>query len=78
MLLCHCCVEAHRRQFVTFATKGDDAFVKNGFSRWKNALECFAKYEASNTHREAVMKLRNVASMSIGASLDARRKEQQF
>ena len=78
MLLCHCCEEAHRRRLVTFATKRDDAFMKNGLSRWKNALEYFAKHETSSTHRETIMKLCNVASMSINASLDARRKEEQF
>ena len=77
-LLCHYCVKAHRQRLLNFSTKGDDAFVRSGFSRWKNALECFAKHEASSTHREAMMKLQNVASVNIGAILDSKRKEQQL
>ena len=78
VLFCHCCVAAHRKHLIHFSTKGDDAFVKSGFSRWKNALECFSKHEASSAHREAVMKLQNVASVNIGAILDAKRKEEQL
>ena len=78
VLFCHCCVEANRQRLITFSQKADDAFVKSGFSRWKNALERFAKHEAYSAHREAVMKLQNVTSMNIGAVLDAKRKEQQL
>ena len=78
VLLCHFCVEADRRRLITFSTKGDDAFVKSGFSRWKNALERFAKHEAASTHKEAVLKIKSAASVNIGAILDARMKEQQL
>lgn len=77
VLLCHFCVEADRRRLITFSTKGDDAFVKSGFSRWKKALECFAKHEASSTHKEAVLKIKAAGSVNIGAILNARLKEQQ-
>ena len=78
VLLCHYCVEADRRKLITFSTKGDEAFVKSGFSRWKNALECFGKHEAASTHKEAVLKIKSAASVNIGAILDARTKEQQL
>ena len=78
VLFCHCCVEAHSQRLITFSQKGDDAFVSSVFSRWKNALERFAKHEASSVHRETVMKLKNVASVNIGAILDDKRKEQQL
>ena len=42
VLLCHYCVEADRWKLITFSTKGDDAFVKSSFSRWKNALSALA------------------------------------
>ena len=79
VLFFHCCVEAHSQHLIAFSRKGDDAFVSSGFSRWKNALKRFAKQEASSVHihREAVMKLQNVASVNIGAVLD-KRKEQQL
>ena len=78
VLLCHYCVEADRHRLITFSTKGDDAFVRSGFSRWKNALERFAKHEATGTHKEAVMKLSSAARVNIGAMLDAGMKEQQL
>ena len=78
VLLCHYCVEVDHRRLLTFSTKGDDAFMRNGFSRWKNALECFAKHEATGTHKEAVMKLSSVAKVNVCAMLDARMKEQQL
>ena len=54
-------------KLIAFSRKGHDVFVSSGFSWWKNALECFAKHEASNVHRKAVIKLQNVASVNIGA-----------
>ena len=78
VLLCHYCVEADCRRLITFSTKGDEAFVKSGFSRWKNALELCAKHEATSTHKEAVLKIKSAASVDIGAILDAKTKEQQL
>ena len=78
VLVCHCCVEAHSQRLIAFFRKGDDVFVSSSFSWWKNALERFAKHEASSVHREAVMKLQTVASVHIGAVLDDKRKEQQL
>ena len=78
VLLCHYCVEADRQRLLTFSTKGDDAFVRNGFSRWKNFLECFAKHEATGTHKEAVMKFSSVAKVNVCAMLNATMKEQQL
>ncbi len=77
-MLCHCCVEAHRRRLITFSKKGGDAFVKTGSCGWKNALERFARQEASNTHMEAAMKLRSVATVNVAEILDVKRKEQQL
>ena len=78
VLLCYFCVETDHRRLITFSTKGDDAFVKSGFSRWKYALERFAKHEAASAHKEAVLKIKSAASVSTGAILDARMKEQQL
>lgn len=64
VLLCHYCVEADRRCLITFSTKRD-AFVRNGFSRWKNALERFSKHEATSTHKEAVLKLHSAARVKF-------------
>lgn len=77
VLLCHFCVEADCQRLITFSAKGDGAFVRSSFSRWKNALEHFAKHEATGTH-EVVMKLSSVVRVNIGAMLDAGMKEQQL
>ena len=61
VLLCHYCVEADRWKLITFSTK-EDAFMKSGFSRWKNAHERFGKHEAASTHKEAVLKIKSAAS----------------
>ena len=65
VLLCHFCVEANCRGLITFSTKGDDAFVKNGFIRWKNSLEYFNKHEASRTHKEALVKINSAAGIVL-------------
>ena len=78
VLLCHCCVEAHCLCLITFSKKGEEAFVTAGFCHWKNALERFARHEASNTHMEAVMNVRSVATVNIAGVLNTKRKEQQL
>ena len=47
----------------------DPAFTKNEYSKWKNAMETkkgFQKYEASDSHMEAVARYVTVPATVIG------------
>ena len=76
MLLCFYCTEAQRRKLFTFS-KLDEAFTKTGFANWRKAQEKFAKYEASETHSEAVSTIQSVATVNVCQILNASCKQQQ-
>ena len=78
VLFCHSCMEADRKKLITFSMKSDEAFLRMGFSAWKNALAWFVKHHASDTHKEAVAKLHRVATVNIAAALNSKAKEQQL
>lgn len=48
----HCLVSSLRHYPVSL--NKDDAFIKNGFSDWKRALDKFQKHQLSHSHRQAV------------------------
>ena len=56
-LFCTYCMTAENRKLITFSTKADKAFSKNGFNNWKKASQSFTKHEASKAHSEAYDKL---------------------
>ena len=50
---CFTCITA-ARQHQVLHKRGDPAFVRNGFSNWKDATVSFRKHEASAVHTDAV------------------------
>ena len=50
---CFHCLVSNRRHYPVSLNK-DDAFIKNGFSDWKRALEKFQRHQLSHSHRQAV------------------------
>ena len=53
-IFCNTCREANKQGLLKYA---DVAFITNGFKNWKKSSEKFRKHEASEAHKEAVMKL---------------------
>ena len=54
---CYACRKANKKGLFNFSKYGDEAFITWGFNNWKKSLEKFRKHEASEAHKEAVMKL---------------------
>ena len=54
---CYAFREANRKRLLNFTKYGDEAFTTCGFNNWKKSLEKFRKHEASEAHKEAVIKL---------------------
>ena len=52
-MYCFTCITA-ARQHQVIHKRGDTAFVRNGFSDWKDATVSFRKHEASAVHTDAV------------------------
>ena len=53
---CHTCLKALRSAML-ISSYADPAFMKNGFSKWKNAekKKGFQKQESSDLHMEAMI-----------------------
>ena len=49
--------------------KYDSAFIKEGFCNWKKARERFERHEKSESHKEAVLKLKSMQAPSVIAQL---------
>nr|XP_014353666.1 PREDICTED: zinc finger MYM-type protein 1-like [Latimeria chalumnae] len=72
-VFCDTCCSANRMQLPLPATSRDSesytAFVKEGFSNWKKAIERFGTHEKSNLHRAAVSSLGAVkAGVNVAAA----------
>ena len=67
-IFCVSCRSANDQGLLTFSKRSNLAFVQDGFSNWKKALQKFKEHEASTMHREATLKL---ASKSSGVRVDA-------
>ena len=67
MIFCVSCRSANGQGLLTFSKRSNLAFVQDGFSNWKKALQTFQEHEASSMHREAALKL---AAKSSGVRVD--------
>jgi hypothetical protein len=64
--------------FTFFSKKGENAFATNGFRNWKDAIRCFKKHEASQSHREAILKWTHyIKAPSITTQLSQQIKDEQ-
>jgi len=50
---------------LTFSKRAESKFSTEGFNNWQKALKKFANHEASDAHREAVMKWKMIQQLSI-------------
>ena len=54
-----------------FTKKYETTFIKDGFSNWKKAYECFNHHESSECHREAQLKIRSMKAPCIATQLSS-------
>lgn len=76
-VFCHVCCSAKSRDLISFSKRCKHAFIDEGFSCWKKALERFARHEKSEMHCEAVMKLALASSVNVSTQLVKQHKEGQ-
>uniref|UniRef100_H3B1Z5 TTF-type domain-containing protein n=1 Tax=Latimeria chalumnae TaxID=7897 RepID=H3B1Z5_LATCH len=80
-VFCDTCCSANKIQLTLPATSRDcksySAFVKEGFSNWKKAIERFGTHEKSNLHRAAVCSLGVVkAGVNVAAACSEAKQKQ--
>ena len=69
-VFCHVCRQAKAQKLITFSKQCNSAFVEEGFTNWKKALQRFKEHEKSVMHQEAVMKLTaKSSSVDVGVQL---------
>ena len=73
---CGYCRYCITRNLLTHKTN-DAAFVSTGFCNWKKALERFNQHDLSNSHNEAVSKIRLVGQPSVVSQLQSQHKKDQ-
>ena len=56
---------------------GDQAFTQTGFQNWKKAAEKFKKHEASNCHKESVLKLSTRKAQTVDTILSTQQQRLQ-
>lgn len=59
-VFCQVCCSARKRGLVTSSKRYNLAFIEEGFSNWKKALEKFLEHEKSEMHKEALSKLMSI------------------
>ena len=64
-VFCFYCLDCYQKGALNFTKKYDTAFILGGFCNWKKARERFERHEKSESHREAVVKLRSMQGPSI-------------
>ena len=51
---CHVCYGQSKKCAIDSCRNQEDAFIRTGYSNWKNAIENFRKHETSLCHRTAI------------------------
>ena len=80
IVLCFTCARAHAENKLQWSSNADFAFVKKGFSNWKDATGKFGIHTASKCHKEAVLKLVTLPSTTkdVGESLSAAHQQEKL
>ena len=80
IVLCFTCARAHAENKLQWSSNADFAFVKKGFSNWKDATGKFGIHAASKCHKEAVLKLVTLPSTTkdVGESLSAAHQQEKL
>ena len=68
---CFYCKYATNHGLLTFSKKAENTFSTGGFNNWRKALKKFASHEASDAHREAVMKWKIIQQPSIDVQFNS-------
>ena len=78
--MCFTCACAHAENKLQWSSNADFAFVKKGFSNWKDATGRFGIHAASKCHKEAVLKLVTLLSTTkdVGESLSAAHQQEKL
>ena len=70
---CAYCRSAHKKGVLSEGRRGGgDAFVTEGFSNWKKALEIFLQHSNSSMHKEALLKMKLMQQPTVTAQLSGR------
>ena len=64
-VFCFRCLECYLKGALNFTKKYDSAFIKEGFCNWMKARERFERHEKSESHKEAMLKLKSMRAPSI-------------
>ena len=56
LAFCFTCVVAYQNNHLRSVSNLEQTFISTGFSNWKDATTKFNKHEASQCHKEAVLK----------------------
>jgi len=64
-VFCFYCKYATHHGLLTFRKRAENTFSTGGFNNRRKALKKFANHEASDAHREAVMKWKMIQQPSI-------------
>ena len=71
-MFCNICCSARQCGLVNFSKRFILAFVEEGFSNWKKALQRFAQHEKSEMHRESVVRLSLIKrAVDVGVQLSS-------
>ena len=65
---CHTCIIAKRNDHLHNVSILEQSFISTGFSNWKDATAKFGKHEASQCHKEAVLKTVTLPAMTPDVS----------
>ena len=65
---CHTCIIAKRNDHLHTVSNLEQSFISTGFSNWKDAIAKLGKHEASQCHKEAVLKTITLPAMTPDVS----------
>ena len=72
LAFCFTCVVAYQNNHLRSVSSLEQSFIATGFSNWKDATTKFRKHEASQCHKEAVLKTITVtATADVGEMLSS-------
>ena len=77
-VICFTCHNASGLKMLTFTSKENVAFITQGFCKWKNACEAFAKHDSSASHSESKAKwMHYTRGTSVSVQLDSQHSKEQ-
>ena len=62
---------------LTFSSKAETTFTREGFNNWKKAIEKFRNHAGSNAHGEAVLKWQILQATPVSEQLNTQLRQDQ-